>query len=177
MKRKLILLSGVHGVGKGHFLKNNFPESNRFIILEASKLIGKYKKADDAGYKKVKNVSDNQQILLAALESERKITKGDIILDGYLCLLNAEEAIERIPEDFLIKISVNGVVLLQDNIDNIVNRQNQRDGIELSSDTIKMIQEEEIKYCEILFLKYEIPYRVIYNTSDYQKFSEIVDRM
>ena len=102
MQKKIILLSGVHGVGKGYFLKEKFENDNRFEILGASSLISKYKKADDAGYKKVQNVSNNQQILLTALSIEKNKINKDIILDGHICMINAEGKVESIPEKFFL---------------------------------------------------------------------------
>ena len=106
MSNKTILLSGAHGVGKGFYLRNTLSKCNAFTILEASKLISQYKKADDAGYKKVIDVSDNQQVLLTALTAEQLKITGTIILDGHLCILNASEEIENIPENFLKKASI-----------------------------------------------------------------------
>lgn len=177
MERKIILLSGVHGVGKGYFLKKNFAQGEGVTILEASQLIGRRKKADDAGHKKVKDISDNQRILLEELESERYQIMGDIILDGHLCMLKEDGSIERIAETFFKEASINGIVLLQDEVENIVKRQMERDGSKLPSDIIKDIQEEELKYCEILFLKHNIPYKVIDGDCGYQQFCEIVKRM
>lgn len=177
MQKKIILLSGVHGVGKGYFLKEKFENDNRFEILGASSLIGKYKKADDAGYKKVQNVSNNQQILLTALSIEKNKISKDIILDGHICMINAEGKVESIPEKFFLDAEISGIVLLQDDVDNIIQRQAQRDGLVLAKDIVKEIQEEEVKYCEQLFLKYNILYNAIDNSCDYIQFCEIVDRM
>ncbi len=41
-EQKIILFSGVHGVGKGYYLKKNFDTSEDFTILEASSLIKRY---------------------------------------------------------------------------------------------------------------------------------------
>ena len=177
MQKKIILLSGVHGVGKGYFLKEKFENDNRFEILGASSLISKYKKADDAGYKKVQNVSSNQQILLTALSIEKNKINKDIILDGHICMINAEGNVESIPEEFFLDAEISGIVLLQDDVDNIIQRQAQRDGLVIAEDIVKEMQEEEVKYCEKLFLKYNILYNAIDHSCDYIQFCEIVDRM
>lgn len=177
MLKKTILLSGSHGVGKGYFLLKNFEKNNRFTILGASRLISKYKKADDAGHKKVQNVSNNQQILLTAFNVEKRKIKNDIILDGHICMINAEGNIERIPESFFIDAAINGIILLQDDEHNIVKRQVERDGLAFSKDVVRTIQEEEIEYCQHLFSKYNISYNVIDNSCDYLQFCKIADRM
>jgi len=177
MLKKTILLSGAHGVGKGYFLKKKFENDNRFVILGASNLISKYKKADDAGYKKVQNISDNQQILLTALLAEKSKIGKDIILDGHICMINAEGNVESIPENFLIEAEISGIILLQDDIENIIQRQKERDGIVLDKELVRKIQEEEVKYCEYLLIKHNIPYNIIDSTYGYLQFCEIVDRM
>lgn len=177
MKRKIILLSGVHGVGKGYFLSKNFMEEDKFAIFEASELISRYKKADDAGYKKVKDVLNNQKVLLAALKIEQEKTREDIILDGHICMLNADGNIESIPKSFFADASVSGIVLLQDEAENIVKRQAERDGLMLEINVIRAMQEQELKYCKVLFAEYDIPYYIIDHACNYQQFCEIVSRM
>lgn len=177
MERKIILLSGAHGVGKGYFLSNNFSSPSRFTIVSASDLIKRYKQADDAGYKRVKNISDNQEILLVAFEKEKNAIKNDIILDGHLCMINAKGKVERIPEQFLVKSQIDGIVLLQDEVDSIVTRLEKRDGTNISKSIIEQMQYEEREYCKELQLKNHIPYDIISNTCDYQKFCDIVSQM
>lgn len=177
VKRKIILLSGVHGVGKGYYLKNYIRPSGKFEILEASKLISKYKKADDAGYKKVKNVSDNQQVLLRALEEEKRKLRSDIILDGHLCVLNNEGNIECIPDSFIIEASITNIVLLQDEVENIVRKQTERDGLSMPIELVKAVQKAELKQCRILANKYELPYNVINMECSFQQFCKIVNIM
>lgn len=177
MLKKTILLSGSHGVGKGYFLLKNFEKDNRFTILGASKLISKYKKVDDAGHKRVKNVTVNQQILLTALNVEKREIKNDIILDGHICIINAKGNIESIPESFFVDAAINGIILLQDDEDSIVKRQAERDGLAFSKEVVRTIQEEEIKYCQNLSSKHNISYNVIDKSCDYFQFCKIVDRM
>ena len=57
---KAILLSGVHGVGKGFFLENIKKYIQSYNIYSASSLIEKFQPSADAGYKKVSNVNSNQ---------------------------------------------------------------------------------------------------------------------
>ena len=92
-------------------------------------------------------------------------------------MINAEGKVESIPEKFFLDAEISGIVLLQDDVDNIIQRQAQRDGLVLAKDIVKEIQEEEVKYCEQLFLKYNILYNAIDNSCDYIQFCEIVDRM
>lgn len=175
--KKLLLLSGVHGVGKSYFLQNILKDDMRYTILEASILIRQYKDAEDAGYKMVNDVSDNQKVLLEALIKEKKQLKTDIILDGHLCIINKNGDIERIPEEFFIKASVQGIILLQDTVEEIIKRQNLRDGVCLEKQTIFKIQEDEIKYCELLKCKLNVPYTVITEKCTYNQFINELSQM
>lgn len=175
--KKLFLLSGVHGVGKGYFLKNILKDDSNYTIFEASSLIRQYKDAEDAGYKMVKDVSDNQKVLLEALIKEKKQIKTDIILDGHLCILNKNGEIERIPEEFLLEAPVQGIILLQDAVENIIKRQNLRDGVGLNKQTISRIQEDELRYCEFLKNKLNVPYTVISGEYTYNQFVKELNQM
>lgn len=121
------LLSGAHGVGKGFLLKKIGNKIKNYTILSASALIGKYKCATDAGYKKVTYVNKNQDVLISALNQEQYSAKQDIILDGHICIYNATGLIERIPEYFFIDGQIVGIIILQDSEDEIFKRINQRD--------------------------------------------------
>lgn len=176
MSNKVILLSGVHGVGKGYLLKK-LVNDDQFKIVEASGLISRYKKADDAGYKRVNNVFDNQQILLKALAIEKDRTNKDIILDGHVCIINASGNVECISEKFVFRARVSGIILLQDDVDKIIQRQSQRDGLAFDGDLIKRMQEKEYEYCPQLFSKYNIKFDIIDSSYDYIQFCRLVERM
>ena len=175
--KKLFLLSGVHGVGKGYFLENIIKDDSNYTILGASSLIRQYKDAEDAGYKMVKDVSDNQKVLLKALIAEKSQIETDIILDGHLCIINKNGDIERISKEFLIKASVNGIILLQDAVETIIKRQNLRDGVGLEKQTIINIQEDEIKYCEFLKNELNVPYIIIDSECAYNQFIKELNQM
>lgn len=175
--KKIFLLSGVHGVGKGYFLDNILGADSNYTILGASNLIRQYKDAEDAGYKMVKDVSDNQKVLLKALIAEKRQIETDIILDGHLCIINRNGDIERIPKEFFIKASVHGIILLQDDVENIIKRQNLRDGVGLEKQTIAKIQEDEIKYCEFLKNELNVPYIVIDGECTYNQFIKELNQM
>ena len=65
---KRVLFSGVHGVGKSFFLKKISQRIEGYDIYSASALIEKYHASTDAGYKRVKNVDENQDILVRAIK-------------------------------------------------------------------------------------------------------------
>lgn len=178
MEKGIILFSGAHGVGKGHFIKENLKDGEEHILcVSASGLIRQYRNSEDAGYKKVKDVNENQEILLFALK-HMEIPKDKIILlDGHLCIINSNSNIERISETFILKAQIKGVILLQEAVPVIAQRQNLRDGISLSAGMIREIQYEEKLYAELLLKKYQIPFEVISGGCSRNKFLEIINAM
>ncbi len=153
---KVILLSGTHGVGKGFFLDKVKASIQHYNVYTASALIERYQPSTDAGYKKVSNVNNNQDILIKAIKEEKLVSTNDIIIDGHLCVLNAKGEVERIPEYFFVDAQITGIVLLQDEPRIICDRLNQRDSNKISIKDIELMQNEEQKYAMELQNKNQI---------------------
>ncbi len=156
-----ILFSGVHGVGKGFFLDKMNKEIEGYNIYSASALIEKYQASTDAGYKKVSNVKNNQDVLTRAIKEVKLKGENSFILDGHLCIFNSEGNVVRIPESFFYETRIEGIVLLRDHPDVIFDRIKSRDGNEISVQCIQQMQDEEEKYAKELSEKYGIPYIVV----------------
>lgn len=174
---KNILLSGVHGVGKGFFLEKISEEIIGYNIYSASALIEKYKPSTDAGYKKVRNVKKNQDILIKAIKEIKMGDENGFILDGHLCIFDGEENAVRIPENFFYETQIEGIVLLQDRPNAILGRINARDGQEISAQSIEKIQQEEQRFAEDLWRKYKIPYVVITHECTGAEFIQRIQEM
>lgn len=174
---KTFLLSGVHGVGKGFFLNRVKSKIENFALLSASDLIGKYKSAADAGYKKVAHVNKNQDILINALNQEQCSSSQDIILDGHICVFNADGLIERIPKYFFIDGKIDGIIILQDSDEEIYNRIKLRDSKTINIGDITNMQNEEKEYAEILEKELLIKHRVISHECSAQQFEMILKEL
>lgn len=177
MNKGIILLSGVHGVGKGHFIENELKPNTKYKIVAASKLIQKYKEAADAGYKKVVDVALNQALLIEALSEELEQGEEDVILDGHLCIVNKKNEIEEIPTFFFEKLPIKGIILLQEKEHVVLRRQKERDGVGLTLEQITGIQNKEKEYCVLLKNRYRIPYFVIDNKCTYIQVNEMINEM
>lgn len=169
---KRILFSGVHGVGKGFFLEKVKENIYNYEVYSASKLIERYQPSADAGYKKVSNVNNNQDILIKAINDEKNHNKKDFILDGHLCIFNARGDVERIPEYFFINTNINGIILLQDAPQIIYDRINKRDANEIDISDIERMQEEERNYAKELQSKFQIKYVIISHECTGEQFEE-----
>ena len=144
---KIILLSGAHGVGKGFFLNKIRDDIQQYEVYSASKLIERYQLPTDSGYKKVSNVNNNQDVLITALKEAKLQSAKDVILDGHLCLFNADGEVERIPENFFINAQIKGIVLLQDDSNIICDRINQRDAKKNKCDKHRKTSRRRKKIC------------------------------
>lgn len=173
---KNILFSGVHGVGKGYFL-NNRSNKEEYKILSASELIRQFKEDTDAGYKKVANVKINQDVLLLALQKEQSSSDNVAILDGHLCILNAENEVEKIPEYFFEKANIVGIILLQDNVEIILKRIQKRDAVQFDISQIQKIQEMEKDYAEYLYKVKGIKYEIVSHQCTEKQFNAIVSKL
>lgn len=174
---KAILLSGVHGVGKGFFLDKIKKYIQSYNIYSASSLIEKFQPSTDAGYKKVSNVNSNQDVLIKAIEQERNRNIKDFILDGHLCIFNAAGDIVRIPEYFFVETHMNGIILLQDSPCTICDRISQRDSKKIDISAIESMQEEEKKYASELQNRFHIDYALISHECTGEQFLEIIKKI
>ena len=123
---KKVFLSGVHGVGKGYFIKNKLSSVFSLSVVSASELISNYHNPEDAGNKRVKDVGANQMLILTALKEYFKKHHETVVLDGHLVILDSNDHIQRIPLDFFEKGMFDTLIILQDNPDVIYNRLHAR---------------------------------------------------
>lgn len=168
---KAILLSGVHGVGKSFLLDHMKAALSEYIVYSASGLIEKYKISDDAGFKKVRDVKKNQEVLIEAIKHEMLHGENSFILDGHLCLLNANNEVERIPESFFEQTGISNIILLQDEPVSILERIRGRDGHSLAIETIDSLQSNESVYADELERKYNMN---IIRISPKDKYEKII---
>lgn len=169
-----ILFSGVHGVGKGFFLEKVNKEIEGYNIFSASALIEKYQPATDAGYKKVSNVKNNQDVLIEAIKEAKLGEEKNFILDGHLCVFDSEENVVRIPENFFIETQIEGIILLQDEPNVILDRIQKRDANEINLKSIKQMQDEELEYAKELKEKYKISYAIVTHECTEIEFKKVI---
>lgn len=172
-----ILLAGVHGVGKGFFLEKVKENIKCYSVYSASNMIERYKLSADAGYKKVNNVNCNQDILINAIKKERISNTKNFIIDGHLCIFNADGDVQRIPEYFIINAKITAIVLLQDDPKLIYTRLTQRDSEKISIEDLQRMQDEELKYACELQDKFQIKYRIITHKYTGEQFEELLNNI
>lgn len=174
---KTVLLTGVHGVGKGFFLEKIKENIQAYDVCSASELISQFKDATDGGYKRVTDVDSNQNVLLEAIQNRQKNAKKNILLDGHVCLLNAQGIVEPISEVFFQQANICGIVVLQDEVNEIHQRLKKRDEQALGVDIIGKIQTEEEKFAKLLKKELSIPYETITHACSGEQFENILKSM
>ncbi len=129
----LVLVVGIHGVGKSlliHKLQKEFPES---YCTSASKLL-----SWNSPHKNVSNVTANQTVLTAMIQ-ELKQQHSFIILDGHLCILDTKNEYVFVGRDIIESISPSMIVSVTADPLTVYNRLLSRDGVK--SISLEKIQE------------------------------------
>lgn len=144
--KKLILVTGIHGVGKTTICQQ-LSSLNGYQYLSASTLIFNYLQTSPPKSKQVTgldNLCHNQEILVQALSTQ---TSKRIVLEGHLCLVDKDFIIREIPSVYLKRINLSAIVLLTRSVDNIYHDLLKRGQTQYTQPFLDKLQDEE----EILF--------------------------
>lgn len=157
MTKKIIFVAGIHGVGKT-YLCQRLKESMGVDHFSAGQLISEFKSEKlSSADKSVKNINNNQELLLKAIEKYIQPTRPTL-LDGHCCLLNSDHGVERIPIETFIGIEPCSVIVLYDEISSVVEKISGRDGVSYDIKLLSCFQDEEIKYAREIAERLRVPY-------------------
>lgn len=155
----IIFVGGIHGTGKTVFAQ----EICAITSLDhrsASSLIGAYKN------KQVKNVPQNQEILIQAIQSELK-KSVNYLMDGHFCLLNSDNEVEEIHLGVFRQIGLAGIFILHADIALIKKRLKDRDQKEYSCDLLAGFQKAELAHGTQVAQSLNLPLRIVSSTHDF----------
>lgn len=152
---QIVFIGGVHGVGKSSFVQKASSHL-RIPSFSASELIRQYKRAAADVHKRVQNVEENQDALVAATRT-LTVGAGYILLDGHFCVFDADGLVRIVPVDTFRALNVKSVVLLFDDADRIVERLKSRDKRDFDVQSIVALQSAEISHAEYVSKTLDIP--------------------
>lgn len=141
MANKIIMLTGIHGVGKS-YIADKIKEQLNIPIYSASNLIKIYnpKSYDD---KIVTEIEENQEILIKSIE--KNIKDSLFILDSHTCLLAPGNKITNIDMNWFLDMNIIGIIFLYDNPEKIKNRLSERDNLNFELSFLETFQKQENK--------------------------------
>lgn len=141
--KKLIFIGGIYGVGKGTFIDAVRSKCPSVEGLSCSTIL----KWENPAHKKVENVEENQNRLLANLPYFIDKDK-EYMLDGHFCLLTENGTIERVPLDVFETINPDMILLIEEKPTVICQRLLQRDSVRYSIELVKSFLQEERIYAK-----------------------------
>lgn len=171
--KKVVLLIGIHGVGKGYIL-HNIKNKINIPIYTASDLIRKTGRKSDFS-KRVLNINKNQEILSFAIDSFVKEDK--FILDGHTCLWNKNGEIEEIDFNNFKKIEIRAFIFIYDKEEIIRERLYKRNQLDYSSNSIKQFQKAEYNMAKRLSEQLCIPLFCFKNGNNLNKLIDYIQEI
>lgn len=172
MVGNVILLAGIHGVGKSFFSETL---SCKFGVDKyvASKLISDKIKVDYNRNKKVTNIQENQNVLKVAMQ-EKGLFEKTIILEGHFCLLNKFGEVEKIPFQTFQELNLKAIIVLREEPRIIRERLFDRGNDNYNVEFLNIFQETEIAYANEVASKLNIPLFIENSLSiDLNKFKTV----
>lgn len=139
----IVLITGIHGVGKSSllgYIKKTNPEIRG---VTASELIEWGKQS-----KEVENVQKNQIVFVAKFDEIIANSNNDdiVVVDGHLAIQNFDGEIEYVGDQVLKRIRPDLIILVTSD-KNIVERNLfKRDGSETMLTDIELMQNKELEY-------------------------------
>lgn len=164
----MIFVAGVHGVGKTYFC-NTLSNKINLNVYSASNLISEIKDEENSKNKSVKTISNNQIYLISAIE---RIKEPNYILDGHFCLIDTQSIVQKISQETFINLSIQYIVVLYDEVQNILRRLEKRDGINHEYAIFEKLQQTELEYAKEISIIINKPIFFIKFCEDYSEVLE-----
>lgn len=157
----MFFLSGIHGVGKttiGKRLENEL----QLKCYTASALIEHGTGHGMSLDKKVSDIVYNQTALVEEVE-KLKTYNRNFILEGHLCVLDANGNVQRISSDTFFKMNPRRIIVLVDDVSKIAERNHGRGDRLSSEEFLRDFQQAEVDYGEVIGQLLQIPVQISKN--------------
>lgn len=165
MKKNIIFLAGIYGVGKSTICKH-INQYLRIPTYSASDLIANQNQEVYGKNKYVINSDNNQNILINEVN---KVTDNIFILDGHFCLKAKDNKVIILKEEIFKQLNLNSILLLTAKSEEIQKNLNARDNVIYDIDYINKLLECEEKQAKKVSNSCNVPlyiYDMKYNDED-----------
>lgn len=169
IKRNIIFVGGIHGVGKSTFVDKVKNELKDFNSLSCSEVL----KWKNSTLKTVENVQANQNQLLFNLRKLVDIDKP-YLLDGHFCLMNQEGERERVSLSVFRNINPAAIILIHDDVELVCDRLSKRDNVKYDMELLTLLDEDELDHSHDIADELSIPYFVL-KPNEYHKVSTYLE--
>lgn len=142
IKKNIIFVAGIHGVGKSTLCKE-LEKSIPVTHITASSVIKSYVRQEQQN-KQVADVKKNQNILIEGLKLLDS-THGMMLLDGHFVLLNKESDLEQIPYETYEQLTPKAIVVIHHNPSVILLRLKARDDKNYDLGLLARMQKLEVE--------------------------------
>ena len=158
----MILLAGIHGVGKTTLCKEIEKHLN-INCYSASKLIENALLKPMPKNKLIKDIQINQIALINEIEKIRINTNNKFMLEGHFCILNKKQVVTTIYKSVFKELNIDYIIILAQN-KRILSKRNKFINPCLNSNNfLKEFQEKEIQYGKYVSNYLKVPIKVFYN--------------
>ena len=161
-------IGGIHGVGKTTFAAA-MSVATGLICQSAGALIKSHRNSTQGVTKQVKNVQQNQNLLLDAIKALH--LTAPVLLDGHFCLLTKDGSITAIPFETFADLNLKSIVVVTDSPAKIKQRLAERDGTHYDADLLARFQSREIAWAEEIGARLHIPFAT-FSSNQVQQASE-----
>ncbi len=154
VKKEIIFVGGIHGVGKGRFCEE-MSEFLSFEHLSASEIL-KWSEISKPTNKKVESIRDTQERLIDGITKLPSISIPYVI-DGHFTLFNRKGKVSLVPKDVFVKMGPKSLIVLTYSPEVICERLRLRDGENYSLKLLSEMQEVEVNYAREISEELKIP--------------------
>ncbi len=167
-------IAGVHAVGKT-FLCKGYALEHQCIHKSASDLIKEYKAQSWHDEKFTSDIDNNQEILIKALGKFNDIDSPMLLLDGHFVLLDEKGDFKSIDSSVFVRMKIDGIVLIENEISVIEKRINERGVSHIKYDIGDFILSER-QHAESISNELGIKIIKLHNPS-YDDFSSAIEML
>ena len=152
---EIYFIGGIHGAGKGTICKKICQKTNLTHLIASDIL--KWEEISTKDNKNVLDIQDTQDRLLVGLK-DKTVDGSSYLLDGHYCLFNGKGEVEKIPLETFRIIKPKLVAIVEENIEVIKQRLENRDNRKYEYVLLDDMQNIEKRYAKYIAKRLKVPF-------------------